>query len=49
MKKVYSTREDYLPGYPIKDGGGWTTSSRPILSRARSSRRTDCTTAMSSS
>lgn len=26
MKKVYSTREDYLPGYPIKDGGGWYTT-----------------------
>lgn len=26
MKKVYSTREDYLPGYPIRDGGGWYTT-----------------------
>lgn len=26
MKKVYSTREEYLPGYPIKDGGGWYTT-----------------------
>lgn len=26
MKKVYSTREEYLPGYPIRDSGGWYTT-----------------------
>lgn len=26
MKKVYSTRDEYLPGYPIRDSGGWYTT-----------------------